>query len=212
MPPSLGANKKITEFANQTFDSSAIPIRHAALLEAARKKAAEYNPENYQRPDIMMSLRRHRWSEVAAVGLEDLSYFSTTIGALDKQCPGLLTEQKRDSMLGYAISASREATQRIMRGEASSPQEAQRAVMLGLNTLFNQPGCRVNRWGGVVSCTTEEQFSETNRMLMTSGPAQSDMGRLIRHGCDNDEVRGYLDAAVAFASRSPMNAGAPAIP
>lgn len=203
MPASRTANQRIEDFANRTFGRALIPDRHAALAQAARAKLAAYNPEGYQRPDIVLALSRRRWSEVSAVGLEDLSYFGTSIGSLDRQCPGLLDQEKRDTALGYALSASRDAVQRIMRGQASSPEEAQRAVLLGLNTLFGQPGCRVNRWGGVVSCTTQDEFASVNQALMTSGAAQSDMSRLVKHGCSSAEVRGYADAAIQFASRRP---------
>lgn len=201
LPPSEAANRRLRKFAAETFGAARVPDRYGALRDAVSAKQAAYNPEGYLRPDIVMSLRRHLWAEVAADGLDEMSYFATALHELNEQCPGTLGSGDDKTLIRYALEASKRAMDRLLRGEVRSRSEKQRAMALVINTIFNRPGCRETSYGTITSCTTSEDQAQVNQAIMTSDEAKEDMAKLGKHGCASEEVTGYTRAALDFAAR-----------
>ncbi len=203
LPLSDAANRRLLKFTTETFGAGGVPDRYGALRDAVSAKQAAYNPEGYRRPDIVMSLRRHLWPEVAADGLDNISYFATALHELNAQCPGILPrEGSGDSavLLRYSLQATKRAVDRLMRGEVRNQSEKQRAMALMINTVFNRPGCRETSYGVIISCTSAEEQMQVNQAIMTSDEAKDDMAKLGKHGCASEEVTGYTKAALDFAA------------
>ena len=116
-------------------------------------------------------------------------------------------------MTDFVLSGSRDAMQRLMRGEVESSGEAQRGVLLILNTVLNQPGCKVDFFGNVTSdCTTQEEQAAATQFLMTSGPAMSDVRQLTRGGCNAPEVADVGAGASRFIGMRPFSRAVPTPP
>ncbi|GKY87094.1 hypothetical protein [Sinisalibacter aestuarii] len=196
-----------TTFPRQTPS----PARDALNAAVAAKQAA-YNPAGYLRPDVIYGFTRETWDDVEFQGLENLAYIATLLKQLRDSCP--MTIQIGDAaMSSYVLRGATDATERVLRGEVQSRSEAQRAVLLMANTLFNQPGCEVDFFGNQTSnCTSPEDHAAAVQLFMTSGPALSDMRRVLAQGCSAPEVAALGRGASRFVELRPYSATLPATP
>jgi hypothetical protein len=203
LPPSNAANQRLAKFTQDTFGSADVPAKYEQLGDAVRVKIAGYNPDDYVRPDIVMPLMRHQWGEVAADGLDNLSYFATALHELNEHCPGVLPQEgtpESMTLLRYSLEGSKRAVDKLMSGQVTSQSERQRAAAIAINTIFNRPGCRES-YGVVTSCTTLEQQAQVNEAIMTSSDAKVDMTKLAAKGCDSPDLKSYVTGALQFAAQ-----------
>ena len=124
------------------------------------------------------------------MGLNDLAYFWTALGTIKESCPALVPGGG-GPLAQFSMSLASSAVKRFMRGEISSKSEAARGFSLFANNIFNSPGCRVDEFGYVTSCTTYEEHEATREAVMTSYDAASDMRALLKSGC-SDTLRTYI--------------------
>lgn len=198
LPPSDAANDLLDKFSEEVFGLPAIPERHPGLKQAATAKMHSYNPDRYLRPDIVMSLKRGQWSEVGLVGLEDLAYMATSLRIIKQLCPTVVPKGS-PALMNFVWNMSQQAVRRILQGQVTSRQEAERAFFLLMNNVINQPGCRVDYFGNVVGCVSQQDHAAVQNFFMTSFEAQTDMKTLLRSGCGPDGANGYVQGLVAYA-------------
>jgi hypothetical protein len=211
LPPSKSALKAMDWFSSKTFEG-AIPVKYAALRSAIYEKQNSYNPERYIQPEIIMSLRRGHWHEVNIRGLDSLAYFATTAQQLKKYCPGTFprdNDYRRRNLMSFVLSAAKNAQERIMSGQGTKA-DAERGVWLMLNTIFNQPGCRIDFYGNISRCVSQEENQAVTQLLMTSGNAISDVGKFIgKHSCNTEPAKIYIENIFKFVSMNSFNRSRP---
>ena len=199
LPPSAGTNKLLEEFSLDVFGVNFIPERHSRLDQAVMAKIMEYNPQGYIRPDIIMSLKRGQWNEVGLVGLEDLAYLSTSLRTIKKICPGLVPEGS-STLMGFFWEFAQQAVGRILQGKVKSRQEAERAFFLLMNNLINQPGCRIDYFGNVIGCVSQQDHAAVQQFFMNSFEAQTDMRKMLSSGCEKGEAGDYVTGLLSYAA------------
>ena len=205
LPLSTSGLAAADELLVRTFPE---PVRFAAaeeLTEAVGAKHAAYNPANYIRPDVIYGFERGHFGDVGFRGLNNLAYVVTMLRTLGDRCSGSV-QIGSDATTEFVLSGSRDAMQRLMRGEVESRSEAERGVLILLNTVLNQPGCKVDVFGNVTNdCTTQGEQTAVNQYLMTSGPAKSDVQLLTRGGCNAPEVAAVGAGASRFIGMRPFS-------
>ena len=189
LPPSIARREALAVFTRKTFETDAVPVELSRLRTAVEAYRERENPLNLSRPDITQALLDRQWQDVAWQGFDDMAYYQTTLERIKNQCAGIVPQGggsgEATSIVGFFTRMAQIATARAMSGQADNQEDAERAVLFGLNAIFNRPGCVVDQWGNVVgSCTTEEEFSGAQQAIMTSSAAISDVGVLLADGCD----------------------------
>ncbi|SHL14794.1 hypothetical protein SAMN05444414_10637 [Roseovarius marisflavi] len=214
LPPSATAERLIETWANNLFGSAIFPSNYTELNDAINRKKAEYNPERYTRPDIAGAVIKGHWAEVSYEGLEEIAYITTTLRTMEEKCPGLVQSNLRgasESALGnFAMRASTSAIQRIMQGDVKNQAEAQRAVLMFANMLFNRPGCRVNIYGRVGRCVSAEDQAAARDAIMTSFAGSVDAERMLGGSCQSETATTYIANLGRFAELGPFS-GLPAM-
>jgi hypothetical protein len=199
MPPSNGAAAAI-ELFNGRLGALGIDLSSVEnVRKAIGEKLASYNPKQYSRPDIVMSLIREQWIEVELYDLDDLAYLYTLFREIRPACERSL-EANAGPLYSLTTRLSNSATQRVLSGGPTTRSEAERVFFLIANNIFNQPGCRVNYWGMVESCTSEADHAAAQELIMTSGDGARDGYRFSNSGCSGD-FQTFMSNLVEYGSR-----------
>ncbi|EAU39900.1 hypothetical protein FP2506_17529 [Fulvimarina pelagi HTCC2506] len=211
LPPSRGANAALDAFEEAVAASGGDLATQLELRDAIAATRAAYNPLGFARPDIADALISRRWAEVSMYDLEDIAYLTTALRRYREECPNAL-----DRTLGAGSAAAvgafvmRLGNSAVRAAVSEGPrnqEEGMRMVMLFFHNVANQPGCRLDAYGNVVGCVSEEEFFAGQEFILTSGVGASDANRLLAQGCEGEPARAFLTGLAEYVARSGGGSG-----
>jgi len=205
LPPSKTSNDRLDEFVVSSFRTNSVPSKYADLKKSIADKKSAYNPDRYRRPDISLALVRGHYGEMKYQGLEYIAYMTTILREMRDQCPAEIdqaTANHEIALSSFIWTGSMNAVERIMRGEVESRAEAERFTWLMINGIFNSPGCRVDMFGFISNCTSQEEHQAANDQIMTSSEALADGPKLIAKDCSGYPPK-FIQNLVTFVRTSP---------
>ena len=213
LQPSAAANSALDEFEAAIASSGADLASQPELADTIARTRAAYNPLGLARPDIAGALIRRHHSEVSLRGLEDIAYLTTIMRRISDACPDRL--QSAVGGIGAARVTdfvSRLASRALRSAVSEGPRnqtEGMRMVMLFFHNLANQPGCRVDYYGNVIGCVSEEEYFAGQEYILSSSDGGNDGERLLREGCSGAPLGGFLsglaDHVAGGAGAAPLN-------
>lgn len=202
MPASSTAMNAIDKFTEEAFGKAGyIPERFTKLNKAVKEKQNTYNPDGYDRPDIIFSLQKEYWHEVKLQALEDIAYFTTTFNTFNNRCPGIISDNDKRLFASRLGSRTMSAMSRIRSGQFLTKKENKLAVVLVLNAIANRPGCKVDSYGNVTTCISEEESKSMTKALMTSAAALNDIDKFLsKNSCSSKPAKKYILDMVELSS------------
>jgi len=202
MPPSKTALIAVDKFTKETFGNAGyVPARHTLLHKAVIELKNKYNPDSYQKPEIIYSLLKGYWHEVRIKSLDEIAYSSTTFNTFNKRCPGITSASEKKAFDRTARSNIMTAMSRIRHGRFLTAEENRMSVILVLNSMINRPGCKVDNYGNITSCVTEQQSKAMNKAILTSAAAVNDIHKFLsKNNCSSKQAKKYIHDLSAQAS------------
>jgi hypothetical protein len=187
LPVAQTTNETLREFADVTFRQAEVPSQFAKLATAIRDKRRAYNAVGFMRADISAALLNGQYGDMTYRGLEFGAYITTMMKDIGARCKASLEATmaaSQEAIDDFIWNALRDGHERFMRGEYEDKNDMVRGVSVGIVNFMTRPGCTVNGWGTVISCTTEEQNQAAVDRAFHSGAGGADAFRLMDKGCE----------------------------
>ena len=102
--------------------------------------------------------------------------------------------------MNFVGSISMQAVHKAFSEGPRNKTEGMRMIGLFFNNIANQPGCRLDYFGNVIGCTTQQDYFATQEFIMTSLEGKLDSTRLLESGCTGTPLQKFVNGLSEYVS------------
>ncbi len=142
-------------------------------------------------PELIVSVIRGHWRDIDFEGISGLAYYWTTMRKIKENCGLSALGNNRGEFFSFSNRLTSDGIDDFKSGNVTQ-QEAYRGFFILANNVINAPGCRVDEFGYVTRCVTQQEYFAAQEAIMTSSEALNDTPYLFEGGCSGERLTKYV--------------------